>query len=285
MKIFCAIMFVIATFGVAQAQPRVTVTQDAPPPEPCAPGQPRDQVDHVASGVDETVKVNGLETPCLELTVHLPKAMDPALAPIIPTAPIDNDDGRLDRHGTSTNDLIEISRTAASAANEVAKTRARWNFGLASQVLAVSHKGTSASYGLLGLYGVRSTRATLVQLQGGIGKDSEGNLAIGAALMAGYKVGERTAIGIALTGTDSIDQRGDKDREVLMLRSVGVGPSVTMTLGSAINVTIAGGVAWSGKPIDGRRIDGVLVEEPGRSYAFGAFGTVSVTVGLRGLAK
>lgn len=281
--ILCVMMLAIATFGGnAKAQPRVTVTQDVPPPEPCAPGQPRDTVSHDASGVDETIKVNGLETPCLELTVHLPKAMDPALAPIIPTAPIDNDGG-LDRHGTSTNDLIEISRTAASAANEVAKAQARWNFGLASQVLAVSHKGTTASYGLLGLYGVRATRATLVQLQGGLGKDSEGNLAIGAALMAGYKVGERAAVGIALTGTDSIDQRGDKDREVLMLRSVGVGPSVTMTLGSTVNVTIAGGVAWSGKPIDGRRVDGVLVEEPGRSYAFGGYGTVTLNLGLKGL--
>ncbi len=281
-KLMMCLVFITYMVGHADAQPRVTVTQDAPPPEPCAPGQPRDQVDHVGSGSDETVKIDGLKEPCLELTVHLPKAMNPALAPTIPTTPIDSD-GDLDRHGTNTNELIEVSRAASEAANKVAKNQAKWNLGPASQILAVSHKGTSMSYGVLGLYGVRSTRATLVQLQGGLGKDSVGNFAIAATLNAGFKAGRYTALGLNITGVDSLDLRGNKDREVLALRSVGVGPSVTMELGGSVNVTIAGGVAWSGKPINGRRVDGVLVEEPGRSYAFGGYGTVTLNLGLKGL--
>ena len=275
--IFALLLSTFCMVGDADAQPRVKVSQDAPPPEPCAPGQSRDQVDHDASGVDETLEIEGLKAPCLELTVHLPKAMDPAnKAPIIPTPTI------YDR--TSENELIEVAKGASAAANEVAKRMGIWNFGIASQVLVVSHKGESKSYGLLGLYGVRSTSKTLVQLQGGIGKDNDYDLAVGAALMAGFKVGGHAAIGLGLNAADSIDQRGNADREVLMLRSVGLGPSILMKLG-AVNFAISGGVAWSGKPVDGRRVDGVVVEQPSRSYAFGAFGTVTLTVGLRGLAN
>jgi hypothetical protein len=269
--------------GNAVAQPRVTVTQDAPPPEPCAPGQPREYVDHIGSGQDETVEIDGLKAACLELTVHLPKAMDPAFVPTDPTAPIDND-GDLDRHGTNTHELIEVSRVASEAASKLAKRQASWNFGPSSQILAVSHKGKSMSYGLLGVYGVRSTKSTLVQLSGGIGKDTSGQLGIGAQLIAGFKVGGYTALGLGIVAADSVDQRGNKDEEVLMLRSVGAGPSITMQLGP-VNMAIAGGVAWSGKPINGLSVDGVLVKEPGRSYALGPFGTVSLTLGLRGLLK
>jgi len=286
-KILCVMMLVAATFGggftQVQAQPRVTVIQDAPPPEPCSEGQPREYVEHDASGVDETIKIDGLKAPCTDLTIHLPKAMDPKLVADVPNSG-DVPPPMTTYSRTSENELIGVVKDAAAATNELAKRQASWNFGVSSQALAVSHKGDTASYGILGLYGVRATRSTLVQLQGGIGKDGDGNLAIGAMLVAGYKPASRVAIGVAAFGADSINQRDNKDREVLLLRSVGGGPAVTMQLGG-VNVTLAGGIAWSGRPVDGKSVDGVVTMAPTRSYDFGPWCTANITVGLRGLLK